>query len=118
MKWNALSQSSSRRCDRNRQAPTRGQRRTTPAPTCARPTLSPMPNHDWRALIYLRESERESGRDAIGTLRFGESAAQEPDTLRGYIERAEQLAAEAQDAATRAEAEALIERLRARLTGA
>jgi hypothetical protein len=72
-----------------------------------------MPNHDWRAQIYLRESERETGRDAIGTLRFGESAAQEPDTLRGYIERAEQLAA---DPDLRAEAEALIERLRAKLT--
>jgi hypothetical protein len=77
-----------------------------------------MPDHDWRALIYLREAQRETGRDALGTLRFGESAAQEPDTLRGYIERAEQLAADAQDAETRAEAEALVERLRARLTGA
>jgi hypothetical protein len=81
-------------------------------------SLRAMPNHDWRALIYLRESERETGRDALGTLRFGEPGAQEPDTLRRYIERAEQLAAAAQDAATRAEAEALIERLRARLTGA
>ncbi|HYZ78450.1 MAG TPA: hypothetical protein VE596_13865 [Gaiellaceae bacterium] len=74
-----------------------------------------MPNHDWRARIYLEEARRETGKDALGTLRFGESAASEPDTLRGYIERAEELAAEAEDAETRAEAEELVERLRAKL---
>jgi hypothetical protein len=42
-------------------------------------------------------------------------AAREPDTLRGYIERAQEIAAEADDVETRIEAEALVARLRARL---
>jgi hypothetical protein len=75
-----------------------------------------VPGHDWRAQIYLAEAQRETGRDALGTLRFAESAASEPNTLRGFIERAREIAAEAEDAETRAEAEALIERLRARLS--
>jgi hypothetical protein len=72
-----------------------------------------MPDHDWRALLYLRESERETGRDALGTLRFGASAVSDPETLRRYVERAERIAAEAEDETTRREAEELIARLRA-----
>jgi hypothetical protein len=74
-----------------------------------------VPDYDWRARIYLDEARRETGRDALGTLRFAESSASEPETLRGFIERAQQIAAEADDEETRAEAEALVERLWAKL---
>jgi hypothetical protein len=76
-----------------------------------------MPDIDWRAQIYLAEARRETGRDALGTLRFAESSASEPETLRGFIERAQEITAEAEDAETRAEAEALVARLRAKLRG-
>lgn len=73
---------------------------------------------DGRALTYLKTAYDQTGADALGSLRYGRSAIQEPDTLGLYIERAQQIADEADEAdeeETRRDAEELVADLRRKL---
>lgn len=76
---------------------------------------------DGRALIYLRTAREQSGATALGSLRYGFSAVQELDTLGWYIERAQEIADEADEAnddELHVQAEEVVARFRRKLPDA